>query len=230
MALFYPFIIILKTLLATLFVLFTGLALQAQKFSFLPEAGFLMTQIDGDKLHGFHKKGFKIGIGTNYRLYDDIKAAIKTSYYSQGSIRKSRFQDKLPEGVQLEMGLNTIGLELSTMYDPSHKSLFLGFGLVHHQILDFDFNIVDNVVYGPAKSLNPEIVANSFNNVKFFLGWTFATSYKFAIGYERSLTDILTEDFINIARLRPYLLSFSFSYELNPGKKRSQKKIRKKRR
>ncbi len=203
----------------------------SQKFSFLPEAGLLLTQIDGDKLQGFHKKGFIVGIGTHYSLSENFKIAIKTSFYRQGSTRKDIFQDKLPEGIQLEIGLNTVGLEFSTLYAPIDRSFFFGLGLVHHQILDFKYNIVDNVITGPARVLDPAIVASSFNNIKFFLGWSFAISYKFTIAYETSFSDILNEDFFNIARLRPYLLSFSFSYELNPGKKKKpkQKRIRKQR-
>ena len=99
--------------------------MHAQKFSFLPEAGLLLTQIDGDKLHGFHKKGFLFGMGTYYPLSNSFNMAIKTSFYHQGSVRKDRFQDKLPQGIQLEMGLSTVGLEFSTMWAPSHRSFFL---------------------------------------------------------------------------------------------------------
>ena len=96
--------------------------------------------------------------------------------------------------------------------------------MVHHQILDFDFNIIDNVISGPARMIDPTTVGSSFNNVKFYVGWLFGTSYRFTIAYERSVTDILKEDFFNIARLRPYHLSFTLSYELNPSKKKVSKK------
>lgn len=182
-----------------------------------------MTQIDGDKLQGFHKTGFLAGIGTHYPLSNSIKLAIKTSYYSQGSSRKDPFQDKLPEGIQLEMGLSTVGLELSTMFAPIDRSFFFGVGMVHHQILNFDYKIVDNVINGQARMLDATTVGSSFNNIKFYLGWSFATSYRFTIAYERSFTDILDEDFFNIARLRPYLMAFTLSYELNPAKKKKSK-------
>jgi len=182
-------------------------------------------------LQGFHKNGVKIGIGTHYLFTDNFNLGIKTSFYRQGSARKDPFQDKLPDGIQLEMGLSSIGLELSTMYSPVNRSIFVGAGFVHHQILDFDYNIVDNVISGPEKILAPENVASSFNSVKFFLGWSFFTSYRFTIAYERSVNDIMSTDFFNIARLRPYHLAFTFSYELNPVKKnrKKQKKTRKRR-
>lgn len=202
----------------------------SQKFSFVPEAGILLTQIDGDKLQGFHKTGFIAGIGTHYPLSNSIKIAIKTSFYRQGSSRKDPFQDKLPDGSQLEMGLSTVGLELSTLFSPIDRSFFFGFGLVHHQILNYDYNIVDNVINGPERILDPTTIASSFNNIKFYLGWSFATSYRFTIAYARSFTDILKEDFLNIGRLKPYNMSFTFSYELNPAKKKKTKgrKVRKK--
>ena len=208
--------------------LILGLTSGAQKFSFLPEAGLLFSQIDGDKLNGFHKNGVIIGIGTHYALADQFNLGIKTSFFRQGSARRDPFQEKLPDGIQLEMGLSTVGLELSAMYSPLSKSLFLGAGIVHHQILDFDYNIVDNVISGPERILNPENVSSSFNNLKFFMGWSFYTSYRFTISYERSVNDILIEDFFNIARLRPYHMAFTLSYELNPVKKKksTQKKRR----
>lgn len=207
------------------------LNLEAQKFSFLPEAGLLFSQIDGDKLNGFHKTGVIIGIGTHYALSDQFNLGIKTSFFRQGSARKDPFQEKLPDGIQLEMGLSTVGLEFSMMYSPLGNSLFFGAGLVHHQILDFDYNIVDNRISGPERILDAEFVNSSFNNVKFFLGWSFLTSYRFTISYERSFSDILNTDFFNIARLRPYHMAFTFSYELNPVKKgKSKKKKTRKRR
>lgn len=214
----------------SVFCLFFATLGYTQKFSFLPEAGLLMTQIDGDKLQGYHKTGVLIGIGTHYSLSSDFILAIKTSFYRQGSARKDRFQEKNPDGIQLEMGLSTVGLELSAMYAPIDRSFFFGGGLVHHQILDYDYNIVDNVISGPPRILEPTVVSSSFNNVKFFLGWSFATSYRFTIAYEKSFTDILQENFFNIERLRPYHLAFTLSYELNPikRKKSKRKKVRSK--
>ena len=201
----------------------------AQKFTFFPEAGFLISQIDGDKLQGFHKRGIKLGIGTHYPFGDQIKLSVKTSYYRFGSGRENKFQDKLADGIQLEMGLNTIGLELSGMYDPPGKSIFFGLGLVHHQILDYDYKIIDNVVGVDPRMLMPSAVSGSMNNAKFFIGWRFYTNYRLFISYESSLTDILREDFFNLGRLRPYMMTFSVAYEFNPGTQRKSKgkKVRK---
>jgi len=180
--------------------------------------------MDGDKLQGYDKTGLLLGIGTHYALAQDFNLAVKTTFYSQGSARRDRFQDKLKDGLQLEMGLNTIGLELSIMYAPIDRSFFLGTGLVHHRILDYDYNIVDNVISGPPRILDPETVAGSFNNLKFFIGWSFAKVYRFTIAYESGFTDILQEDFFNISRLRPYHLAFTLSYELNPVERKKKKK------
>lgn len=221
----------MKTITSSLIILLFCAFGQAQKFSFLPEAGLLYGQIDGDKLHGYHKTGFIAGIGTYYPLGNGFNLAVKTSFYKQGSVRKDRFQDKLPSGIQLEMDLNTVGLEVSAMYAPTTRAFFFGAGAVHHQILDFDYKIIDNVISGPERIIDPRTVSSSFNNLKIFIGWSFATSFRFTIAYERSFTDILKEDFINITRLHPYHLAFTFSYEINPvtRKKTKAKKERSRR-
>ena len=162
---------------------------------------------------------------------ENFKVGITTSFYRWGSTRENRFQDKLPEGIQLEMGLNTVGLELSTLYELEGKSIFFGFGLVHHRILDYDYKIVDNTISvgTDPRMLDATAIRSSLNNLKFFVGWRFSTVYRFKIAYESSMTDILDENFFNIARLRPYMLTFTFAYEFNPGikKKSKGKKARK---
>ncbi|MDF1695621.1 MAG: hypothetical protein P1U56_07325 [Saprospiraceae bacterium] len=215
----------MKTFVSIVCILLST-SVYCQRFSFLPEAGMLMTQIDGDKLQGYHKRGVLLGIGTHYALSNNINLGIKTSFYRQGSARKDAFQDKLEDGIQLEMGLSTVGLEVSTVYEPIDKSIFLGVGFVHHQILNYDYKIIDNVVAGPPRLLDPTTVSSSFNNIKFFLGWRFSTSYRFTIAYEKSFSDILDEDFFNIARLLPYHLAFTMSYEFNPSKKKKGKQKR----
>ena len=127
------------------------------------------------------------------------------------------------------MGLSTSGLEVSTMYQPEGKSIFLGAGLVHHTILDYDYKVIDNVISGPPRLLVPSSVSRSFNSVKFYVGWRFEPSYRFTIAYEKSFSDILIDDFFNLKRLLPYHLAFTLSYEFNPQKKLRKKNRKKKR-
>lgn len=213
----------------TVLIIFLSINLSGQKFSFLPEVGLLRTQMDGDKLQGYHKTGFLVGIGTHYALSNSVNLAVKTSFYSHGSARKDRFQDKLDEGIQLEMGLSTIGLEVSAMYQPEGKSIFLGAGLVNHTILDYDYKVIDNVISGPPRILEPSAVSRSFNSIKLYVGWRFNRSYRFTIAYEKSFSDILVDDFFNLNRLLPYHLAFSLSYEFNPQKEKRNQKAKKRR-
>ena len=135
----------MKFLLCLPFLYFLTIPNQVlgQRFSFLLEGGAMRTQIHGDKLTGFHKRGFNFGIGTNYLIDNSNFITVKTYYYNQGSIKDFVGNRSLRNGVQMEITLNSIGVEFSYKYVPPEKNRFMGTGLVLHRLIAY----ADEVYY-----------------------------------------------------------------------------------
>ena len=214
----------IRTILPFLLFVFGSIHLIGQDFSFITEVGYLRSQVDGDKVHGFYKSGFQLGIGTKYGFTDVSSLLIKTSFYQQGSARKDRFQDKLEDGIQLELTLKSIGLEASYQYKHPKKSFFLGGGLVQHRIISFDSEIINNDINNGLQSLDEDLISNFFTDMKVFYGSKFIHDLSFYFYFELSLSNILKSEFENLGHLTPYSLGVNLSYEIKSGKSKRRRR------
>jgi len=203
-----------------------------QKFSFVTEFGLLSSQIDGDGLTGFTKKGIKAGIGVNYPLLESLILSVDGSYNQQGSKKSTSYKLKIGRIADTtESDINTIGLGLSFIYMPPTKSLFFGTGLVYHRLLSYDLDIVEYRSPGtPARVIDSQSVANSYIAFKVLAGYKLGPNFRFNISFERALSNIMNIPIDDINTLSPYSLTYSLSYELNPSKSNTRKRHRKKKR
>ena len=190
------------------------LGLNAQRFSFLSEVGGLRSQIDGDKIQGFYYNGYTAGIGSNYMMNYQNFISIKTSFYSQGSVRREDNRSKLTNGIQLEMDLRTVGLELSYKYEPYQLSYFLGAGLVRHQLVDFQYDIVTRQKQDEIGELTSDFLSKSFTSMKLYFGYNVFARSEIYLSVETSLTNLVKNNFFEVKTLIPYSLHAIFTYEI----------------
>jgi hypothetical protein len=230
----------MKGVVISLVIFFFGLSidgLEAQRFSFLAEVGGLKGQVDGDKIQGFYYNGYTFGIGSNYTFTPEHFLAIKTTYYNQGSRRKSDLVTERREGIQLELDLNSIGLELAYKFAPYQKNYFYGVGFVRHQLVDLNYEIIESQLQGSDLSLNPDQIRSGFNSFKFYGGFDVFERASIYASLEASVSNMLDERFYEVRKLTPYSLAVIFSYEIfsaeevkmksRPGKKsRTKPKIK----
>ena len=200
-----------------------GINLHGQRFSFLAEVGGMRTQIDGDKIQGFHNNGYIVGIGTNYTFTPQHFIAVKSTFYNQGSRRKDQFQPRPRDGFQLEVDLRTIGIELSYKYDPSDRSYFLGAGLVRHQIVNLKYDIIDNEIEDNSRMFESDQLRSGFTSIKFYYGFTLLARGGLYFSLETSVSDIVKYDFFEVQSLIPYSLAAVFTYEIKAAVKVKRK-------
>lgn len=228
-----------KSYIIALFTFSFILGIQAQRFSFLTEVGGLRSQIEGDKIQGFYYNGYTVGIGSNYMMNYQNFLSIRTSFYSLGSTRKEENRTKLSNGIQLEMDLKTVGLELSYKYEPYQLSYFLGVGLVRHQLVDFEYDIITRQKEDEIGEFSSDFLFNSFTSLKMYFGHNVFKRAEIYLSLETSLTNLVKENFFEINALIPYSLHAVFTYEIiapeikeprrrSGSKSRSATKIKKK--
>lgn len=196
------------------FMLCLSFHLGAQRFSLLVEAGGLRGQVDGDKIQGFHYTGFNVGIGSYYTFTPQHFLAVKSSFYNQGSRRKDKFQPRLRDGFQLEVDIRTIGIELSYKYDPRNRNYFFGAGMVRHQLVGLNYDIIDNEVGEEVRSFEADQLRSGFNSLKFYTGYNLFDRAGLYLSLESAVSDLVKYKFFDIQSLIPYSVSLVFTYEI----------------
>lgn len=205
------------TLHLVLFMLAYG-SLAGQRFSFLSELGGLRGQIDGDNIDGFYYNGFTLGFGSNYTISNDHFISVKTSYYSQGSRRSSDTAWDLGEGLQIEMDLNSVGLEIGYKYAPKDKFLFGGISYVRHQLVSSDYKLFLIQTKEGREEFDPTTIRSGFNSVKSYYGLDLFPRASIYGAFEISYTNLLESNYLEVERILPYSLSLVFSYEILAAK------------
>ena len=196
------------------FILIPRMA-HSQRFSLLADIGVIKSQVDGDKIQGFYYNGYLFGIGSNYAFNEKHFLAIKTSFQQLGSNRKNLFQPRLEDGFQVELDFSTIALECSYKFDPPSRRFFMGAGVLRHQIVNLDYEIVDNIVKDEDKILiDSELLSSSYFSFKFYYGIKLLKRTSLSLAFETAFTDIMKSNLDELRTLKPYLLAATFSYEI----------------
>ncbi|WP_235296725.1 hypothetical protein [Portibacter marinus] len=209
--------------LLCLLSLHTGLG---QRFSLLAEAGIVRAQIDGDKIQGFHYPGYVIGIGTHYSISIEHALSVKTSYYRHGSRAKDSFLPVSRSPFQMQMDLNSIGLEFSYKFEPKESYYFVGGGFVRHQLVQLKYDIVSNPLYEADKEkfiLTSDQLSSSYVSFKIYYGLKLFNRADIYFALETGFTDLLKEELEQLQSLNPYSLSAVFTYEIIAAKVEERK-------
>lgn len=202
----------------------------AQKFSVVPEVGYLIGQVDGDFLRGYKKRGYHVGVMANYPLFYSGHLAIGGHFFQHGS-RKPNW--RLQSGgytrrTQIELDLESVGVELSYIQKLKNPNYYVTAGILYHRILGSEstIHIVEKYDVDIIEASNDLQDANSFFSFKYGVGATisdrFRLNFSFLtgiknIGYSVPSEEISTE-------LRPYHMQLSLGYELISSKSESKKK------
>ncbi|GLR19226.1 hypothetical protein [Portibacter lacus] len=203
-----------KHVIILLLVLGFLTSIKAQRFSLITEIGGLKTQVDGDKIQGFYYNGYTAGIGTNYAFNAENFLSVKTAYYDQGSRVKNKYEPKPVEGFQLALDFSTVGLEVSYKFQPYSKKYYLGIGAVHHQIISFEYGIVEEKAREFDRNLSSDQLRGSFNSIKAYYGYELFDRASLYFATQISTTNLMKSNFHQIKSLVPYSIELVFSYEI----------------
>lgn len=212
-----------------LILLFVSYGSMGQRFTFAPEIGITCSQIDGDLLQGYDKRGTTFGLGTNYYVSDKFSLSFNTRYKKLGSSSSGRKQSKPSGSFQFTSAFSTASVGTGFMIMPFDSKLRIGGGVSYNRVLDFSFNtlvqlkiediiIVDEIQTNYlAYNINAQfnIFQNLYANISFY----------------KSFNNLLDDSEISAVRtIVPYYFVYSIFYEIDPNPKRRHKKSKKKRR
>ena len=219
----------MKHFLPLLLIIFTSSLVYGQKFVFSGDFSLLYTQIDGDRLTGYHKRGFRGGVGVNYPLGKIVSLNAKTSFYRHGSSRKNSFQERVPDGSQLVMNINSVGLEWSLEVQPINSNTYFSTGFVVHRVFSFDVEPVNFIVNGPKPAFSDDNIETNFVDFTFLLGYKLSPNNKVFVSFNRTLSNLLIEPFDGVNKLAPYNIGLGYIFTINPRPDAKPKRVRKRR-
>ncbi len=88
------------------FLLFVAVPVEAQRFGASVVAGLNASQVDGDKLAGYHKLGLNLGLKSSVYLSDRFDLNIEFLYSERGSINPKGIEQIKLQYIELPVLLN----------------------------------------------------------------------------------------------------------------------------
>ena len=168
-----------------------------------------MSQIDGDKLAGFDKAGWTLGIGTGIQLKDKFDLQTEFLFNRRGA-SSSFFFDK-DEDIQITMNYVDIPVTISMkdwfMEDFNYYKVFVKTGLQYSQLISSSTNF---------EKYELPLSTSSNYDISYLIGFGYNFSAKtgLELRYTRSFRRIQNNPIEDIGNFKIYYWTFRFNYYL----------------
>jgi hypothetical protein len=151
-----------------------------QTFQASAIVGFNLSQIDGDKLSGFHQPGVNVGAKVDFSLSERWRLGLEMLYSQQGARRV--FNDD-PSASLDKLRLNFV--ELPLMLHFRDWKLQAGAGIIYHRLISFSASDVIGEDITDLQNFRPDMFSMVF-------GCTFDLKKRMGINiqWSKSLTDL----------------------------------------
>ncbi len=204
------------TLLIAIFCL-SATYINAQGFHFGANLSGVSSQIEGDKLTGFHHFGYSFGLIGGYTFSQEHYLVISPQYTFFGSKRKSeRFSNEINQ-IFIEMDLSTVNVLFGYSYrfgdDWIQESKYrINAGLRVHRLLNTETNIIKTTQFAEVTIEEKEDLTKYFMTLDLGAGINLTPDIGLEISYNHSLNNLLKNQKANITKLSPFYLSLGVSF------------------
>jgi len=204
----------------------------AQRFTFVPEAGITCSQIDGDWLQGFDKRGLTLGIGSNYYISDKLYLGFVARYMQLGSEVGAKKQNKPSGAIQFTTNFDAASVGINFMFAPFNPNVRLGAGLSYNRILDFQYNALIKLSMKNENFLEIERLVTNYPSYNININFKIIDRLYFNILFHKSIKNLLsgTDSRASVETLVPFYINYTLVYEIDPKPNRSRKSSKKKKR
>lgn len=209
-----------------------SLSMNGQRFTFVPEVGITCSQIDGDWLQGFDKRGITLGVGSNYYVSDKLYLGFTARYMQLGSDRGPGRQDKPSGAIQFTSVYSSAAIGANIMLAPFNPNVRFGFGTNYNRIFDFEFNPIVQLSASNKDFIDKENLITNYLSYNFNFNFKVIDRVYFTASFHKSINDLLDGENSSslIESIVPYYLLYTLVYEIDPNSKRSKRTNKKKKR
>lgn len=192
--------------------------LDAQEFRFGANAGFSLSQIEGDNLRGFRKINPEIGILGGYKISEADEIIVSLSYENSGSKRGNE-SNPLVQGKYLnevDMNQASLGLLYSRNFSPDWDGTYkyrAYAGVRYNRIMQIKSSTVSSSIADTYTLDDNNDFKSNYLNLQMGFGFSLSPNFILDLGYFHALQSIVhnTED-LRISKMIPFGLKCSLAY------------------
>ncbi len=205
-----------KIILAGLFFLIT-FHIKSQGFHFGAHLSGVSSQIEGDKLIGFHHFGYSFGLIGGYTFTKAHYLIISPQYTLFGSNKKGERFSNEGNKIFVEMDIRTINVLFAYSYRfgdswTGDKKYRLNSGVRVHRLLNANTNIIKSRGAGEITIDKGKDLDDFFLTLDLGVGLNIASNLGLELEYNHSLQNILKTQKADVRKLAPFYLSLGVSY------------------
>lgn len=205
-------------------LLFINTSGYAQLFNPFVEADLKLTQVDGDKLSGYHKLGYDIGLGMNTRIYKGLTFDAYVGYSRYGSKQKDIVNVGQPVD-KLELDIRAASIHFGPRIEFNEKVSFKVF--FQYQSIFSIRHKLNSRKFGVEKY---EIENQSFDNNNMDIGgkiyFRLHPKHFLYAGFTRGIHNILTTRYPEFKAIVPFSICAGYRYTLYHYVSKTKKKRR----
>ncbi|MFA6923524.1 MAG: hypothetical protein WC223_04645 [Bacteroidales bacterium] len=160
-------------------ILLLSISVSSQNIRGGPIVGFNMSQVDGDRVYGFHKFGLHTGATAIIPLPANFSVHLEILYNQKGSYQKPRSADSL--NGSLKLILNYLDAPLYLNYFDQKGKLNFGLGLSWGRLVEFSEmqdGYKQNYPVNPYRNDDIDIFLNFYTSI--YKGLKFCWRYSYS--------------------------------------------------
>lgn len=207
----------MKTILLVATFCISTIYIHAQGFHFGANLSGVSSQIEGDKLRGFHHFGYSFGLIGGYTFTEAHYLVVSPQYSYFGSKRKNERPGNETKQIFVEMDLSTINVLFGYSYRfgdswTEEKKYRINAGVRVHRLLNAQTNIIRTGQIEAVTIDQKADLTNFFSTLELGVGLNLTRHLGLELSYDHSLQNILKNKKANLTKLAPFYLSLGVSY------------------
>ncbi len=207
----------MKTIILLCLFCFSIHFINAQGFHFGANLSGVTSQVEGDKLRGFHHHGFSFGLIGGYTFNADHYLVISPQFTFFGSNRKDERFSKEANQIFVEMDLSTINTLFGYSYRfgdswTEDKKYRVNAGLRVHRLIKANTHIIRTGRVGDVMIVKGDDLPDFFLTLDLGVGLNLTPNIGLELSYNHAIQNLLKNQKVNITKLAPFYLSLGVSY------------------
>lgn len=207
----------MKKILIFYTLILLGNLINAQGFHFGAQLNGITSQIEGDKLRGFNRAGYSIGLIGGYTFNETHALVVSPQFSFFGSKRGNEKFANETNQLFIEMDLSTINILSGYSFRfgdtwTEEKKYRVNAGLRTHRLTNTKINIIRTSQFAGVIIDEDEDLKKFFLTLEFGFGLNLPKNFGMEISYNHSLHNLLKNQKGPITKLVPFYLTIGVNY------------------
>lgn len=190
----------------------------AQNFSLGISGGVIISQVEGDRLIGFNKRGYTGSLNGYFHFNSTSSLVVAPGYSVFGSQRSDEMIPALTDNILVGLDMSTANVlvayqhNFGDSWDGSHTFKIFG-GIKFHQVVSQQVQVFTTRIASVQPKIDKSDMHGFFPSLNLGTGLYMRKNLSIDLIFDYGLTNLLKESKENISKLTPFHLAFTIGYE-----------------